>query len=66
VDKFVEKARVPLKVEVDPALLRPTDEPVIWGDNAKLVAATGYEATVPLDRTVEDMLRQVRGEPVEL
>jgi GDP-4-dehydro-6-deoxy-D-mannose reductase len=66
VDKFVEKARVPLKVEVDPALLRPTDEPVIWGDNAKLVAATGYQAKVPLEKTVDDMLRQVRGERVEL
>lgn len=66
VDLFVAKAKVPLKVEVDPALLRPTDEPVIWGDNAKLVAATGYKATVPLEKTVDDMLRQVRGEPVEL
>ncbi|MFA5860925.1 MAG: GDP-mannose 4,6-dehydratase [Candidatus Thermoplasmatota archaeon] len=66
VDKFVEKARVPLNVEVDPTLLRPTDEPVIWGDNAKLVSATGYKAIVPLEKTVDDMLRQVRGEDVEL
>lgn len=66
VDKFVEKARVPLKVEVDPALLRPTDEPVIWGDNAKLVSATGYKAVVPIEKTVDDMLRQVRGEDVAL
>jgi GDP-4-dehydro-6-deoxy-D-mannose reductase len=63
---FVKSARVPLALETDPALLRPTDEPVIWGDNAKLVAATGYAPTVPLERTVEDMLRQVRGEPVTL
>ena len=66
VDAFLAKARVPIKPVVDPTLLRPTDEPVIWGDNAKLVAATGYKPTVPLERTVEDMLKQVRGESVDL
>jgi len=66
VDAFLKHARVPLRPEQDPTLLRPTDEPVIWGDNAKLVKATGYAAKVPLERTVSDMLSQVRGEPVEL
>lgn len=66
VDKFVAHAKVAVTVEVDPALLRPTDEPVIWGDNRKLVEATGYQARVPLGKTVDDMLRQVRGEHVDL
>ncbi len=66
VDAFLKHARIPLAPEQDPALLRPTDEPVIWGDNAKLVKATGYQAKVPLERTVSDMLAQVRGEHVEL
>lgn len=65
-EAFVAKARAPLRLEVDPALLRPTDEPVIWGDNARMRAVVGDWPRVPLEKTVDDMLRQVRGEPVEL
>lgn len=63
---FRAKSTAELSFDVDPALLRPTDEPVIWGDNRKLVAATGYEPQIPLERTVEDMLKQLRGERVAL
>jgi GDP-4-dehydro-6-deoxy-D-mannose reductase len=41
---------------VDPLLLRPTDEPVIFGDSARLIAATGWQQTIPLQQTIDDML----------
>jgi GDP-4-dehydro-6-deoxy-D-mannose reductase len=42
--------------EVDPKLLRPTDEPIIWADCAKLKLETGWEPAIPLDQTIDDML----------
>ena len=42
--------------EIDPQLLRPTDEPVIWADCTKLRAVTGWEPEISLDRTIDDML----------
>jgi len=42
--------------EVDPRLLRPTDEPIIWADCTKLKLATGWEPTISLDQTIDDML----------
>ncbi|HEX2022852.1 MAG TPA: GDP-mannose 4,6-dehydratase [Candidatus Thermoplasmatota archaeon] len=65
-EAFTRHARAPVRIEVDPSLFRPTDEPVIWGDSAKLRAVVGDWARVPLEKTVDDMLRQVRGEDVDL
>jgi GDP-4-dehydro-6-deoxy-D-mannose reductase len=42
--------------EVDPKLLRPTDEPIIWADCTKLRAMTGWEPEISLDQTIDDML----------
>ena len=49
--------------EVDPKLLRPTDEPIIWADCTKLKAATGWEPTISLDQTIDDMLSYWRQKP---
>ena len=46
----------PLARKVDPALLRPTDEPLIVGNVEKLKAATGWKQEIPMDRTIRDML----------
>ena len=44
------------KIEIDPALLRPTDERIIVGDITKLKAATGWEQKIPMKQTIADML----------
>ena len=49
--------------EVDPDLLRPTDEPIIWADCTKLKQATGWEPAISLDQTIEDMLSYWRQKP---
>jgi GDP-4-dehydro-6-deoxy-D-mannose reductase len=49
--------------EVDSKLLRPTDEPIIWADCGKLKLATGWEPTISLDQTIEDMLAYWRQKP---
>ncbi len=45
-----------ITIEVEPALLRPRDEPIISGDNTKLRQRTGWQPTIPIERTIEDML----------
>jgi GDP-4-dehydro-6-deoxy-D-mannose reductase len=49
--------------EVDPKLLRPTDEPIIWADCTKLKLATGWEPAIPLEQTIDDMLNYWRQKP---
>lgn len=40
----------------DPALLRPTDEPIIYGDSQKFKKETDWSPTIPLKQTLKDML----------
>jgi len=56
-------ARGNIVPEVDPRLLRPTDEPIIWADCAKLKLTTGWEPVISLDQTIDDMLAYWREKP---
>jgi GDP-4-dehydro-6-deoxy-D-mannose reductase len=49
-----------LELVVDPALLRPVEVPRLIGDPTKLRAATGWAPTIPLDRTLADVLDEAR------
>ncbi len=54
--RLLELAKVDLEIEVDPALLRPVDVPVLVGDNAKICGATGWSQRYSLDDTLRDVL----------
>lgn len=45
-----------LKINVDPDLLRPTDEKIIVGDVTKLKRDTGWKQEIPMKKTIADML----------
>jgi GDP-4-dehydro-6-deoxy-D-mannose reductase len=45
-----------IEVKTDPALLRPADEPVIWGDTSRIKRDTGWQPAVPLRETIAAML----------
>ena len=45
-----------IAVVVDPARLRPSDVPVLWGDNAKLRAATGWAPRHTVDQALQELL----------
>jgi len=45
-----------IEVRVDPRRLRPADVPILVGNPAKLVAATGWQPRIPLDETLRDLL----------
>lgn len=48
------------KLNVDPALLRPTDEKIIVGDVTKLKQDTGWKQSIPMEQTIADMLEYWR------
>ena len=45
-----------IEIKVDNLLLRPTDEPVIFGDSTKLQNCTGWKQRYTLEKTIIDML----------
>ncbi len=58
--QLVMTARVPVEIREDPALMRPADVSTVYGDNAKLKAATGWEPTYPLARSLRDIYEDAR------
>jgi GDP-4-dehydro-6-deoxy-D-mannose reductase len=55
-DLLLEAAGMKIKVVQDPARLRPAAMPVLYGSRDKLTALTGWEPTIPLEKTVQDVL----------
>lgn len=62
VELVADHARIPIRHEVDPALLRAHDARDMCGSHARLTEATGWEPEIPLDRTVADTLDWWRGQ----
>ena len=59
-DVLLGLARCEVRVEPDPERMRPVDLPELWGDPAKLHAATGWKAEIPLAKTLADTLDYAR------
>jgi len=55
-EALVARARVTVRIETDPSLLRPSDTPVLLGDATRLRAATGWQPLLPFERTLDDLL----------
>ena len=53
-------ARRPIEVRVDPARVRPVDQPLLVADASKLRAATGWEPAYTIEQTLADMLEDSR------
>ena len=61
VASLVALARVPVRVETDPARLRPADVPWLVGDPALIARETGWRIEIPLETTLADVLDEWRG-----
>lgn len=57
---IVSKAKVKVKVRVDKNLLRPSDEPILRGDNSKIKRDTGWTPKYSLSETIDVMLDYCR------
>jgi GDP-4-dehydro-6-deoxy-D-mannose reductase len=51
---------VKVEIQVDPDRLRPSDVPLLLGDACKFRQATGWEPTIPFEKTMEDLLNYWR------
>ena len=50
----------PMRLVVDPELVRPVETPVLRGDPAKIHAATGWVPEIDLSETLTDVLAEAR------
>lgn len=55
-DKIVAQSSVEIRVETDPAKLRPVDVPIIEADTRKIYRATGWQPRIPLEQTIADTI----------
>jgi len=62
-DELVARARVAVRVEPDPARMRPSDLPVLAGDPSRLRQATGWQPEIPPARMLDDLLAYWRSQP---
>jgi GDP-4-dehydro-6-deoxy-D-mannose reductase len=62
IEALVARARVPVKVVVDPDRIRKMDIPLVVGSHARLTTETGWVPEVPLDRAFGDLLDYWRDE----
>jgi GDP-4-dehydro-6-deoxy-D-mannose reductase len=59
-ETLTTQAQTPITVFVDPARVRPVDQPLLVADPSKLRAATGWEPRFPIAQTLADMLQYWR------
>jgi GDP-4-dehydro-6-deoxy-D-mannose reductase len=60
VDLVLNRGRVPVTVVVDPARLRPVDEPILLGSYQRLHADTGWHPQIGIEQIVDELLEYWR------
>ncbi|MFC1513944.1 GDP-mannose 4,6-dehydratase, partial [candidate division KSB1 bacterium] len=60
-DKLISMSKVKIDIQEDPDRLRPSDVPVLLGDNSKFIKATGWKREYEFDKTLEDTINYWRG-----
>jgi len=59
-DFLLGLSKVKIEVKEDPERLRPSDVPVLIGDNTKFVKQTGWQPEIPFEKTLTDLLNYWR------
>jgi len=55
-DRLIGRSRTPIRIDFDPARLRPSDNPIIAGDRTRIKAETGWEPSIAIQQTLDDLL----------
>jgi GDP-4-dehydro-6-deoxy-D-mannose reductase len=55
-ESLIALARVPVRVETDPSRMRPSDNPVVLGDNARIRDEVGWTPGIGMEQTLRDLL----------
>jgi GDP-4-dehydro-6-deoxy-D-mannose reductase len=56
VDILLGMSSISVRVEQDPARMRPSDVPILLGDCTKFRKLTGWQAKIPLEQSLGDLL----------
>jgi len=59
-EMLLKASRVKVKIKKDPARMRPSDIPILLGDNSKFVEKTGWKPEIPFKKTLRDLLNYWR------
>lgn len=59
---LLSQGKVKVTVKKDPKRMRPSDVPILLGDNSKFVKKTGWQVTIPMEKTLKDLLDYWREE----
>jgi GDP-4-dehydro-6-deoxy-D-mannose reductase len=60
VDSLISMAKVKIDHTIDPAKVRPTEMPILYGSGEKFRALTGWTPEIPLEQTLKDSLNSWR------
>jgi GDP-4-dehydro-6-deoxy-D-mannose reductase len=55
-DSLLSRARVPVRIRIDPNRYRPNDVPLLVGDPSRIRDELGWSAEIPLEQTLDDLL----------
>jgi GDP-4-dehydro-6-deoxy-D-mannose reductase len=55
-DRLIARANVRIRIETDPARMRPNDIPVLVGDASRLRAATDWKPAIGFEQAIDDLL----------
>jgi GDP-4-dehydro-6-deoxy-D-mannose reductase len=59
-EALLARARRPMRLETDPALLRPVEVPALRGTFEKIEREVGWRPVIPLETTIEALLDEAR------
>ena len=59
-DKLCAMANCPIRIEQDPAKMRPSDTPVICCDHSKLTEHTGWRIKIQMEQMLDDVMQEWR------
>ena len=57
---LLSKTSKKIQIKTDPERLRPSDVMILRGDSSKFRNKTGWQAAIPLEKTLEDLLNYWR------
>ena len=55
-DTLVELAGVDIEIRQDPARMRPSDTPVLYGSHERITADTGWQPQIDIEKSLSDAL----------
>jgi len=59
-ETLLSLSKVKVEIRQDPTRMRPSDVPILLGDNSKFVKQTGWKPQIPFEKTMSDLLNYWR------